>query len=132
LLEQRINSLNKQIKWLKISYTVEMIIGFLMGGFLALMVGVMATDSPTSSDATMYIAGSVTFIIVAVPTIILPLFALKELEDYESSRKLRLNITNSVILIVIGGIGAILLLPIGVAQFFFISELKKNPLSELH
>ena len=105
---------------LKITLIIEMIIGFLGACFLALFMATMATDSSASSSFHMFLGGIVGFLIGFVPAVVLPYFALKELKAYQQKENLTLNIINSVLVFIL------ILLPLGLIQFFLIYKVGKE------
>ena len=111
--------MHKTIKALKTLLIVEIIIGLFGASFLALFVGVMATDSPSSTYLHMIGGGIFGFLIVFAPSVLLPYFSIRELKKYNENKKLFLNIFNSLLLL----IG---FLPLGVIHLILINKLNKE------
>ena len=82
------------IKPLKFLYGIQLLIGLIMtlrGTFFLL---IMSTDSPSSTTATAVVTGSVTFVLLLCPGVLLPISATRELERYPADRKLLWNWVN--------------------------------------
>ena len=112
--------LDKRIKYLKISYIIEMILGALMAAFMTLFLGVMATDSPSSSDLDFVIGALIGFVVVAVPTILIPLLAINELNNFKVKRRLIFNIINAIIVLIV------VFAPLAFWQFYMLYKIKKD------
>jgi len=82
----------KTFNTLKSLLIIEIIIGLFGASFLAIFVGIMATDSPSSTYLHMAGGGLVGFMIVFVPSVLLPYLSIRELRNYTENKKIVLNI----------------------------------------
>jgi len=110
--------MEKYIKYLKISYQIEMVLGIVAAAFLSFFVGVMATDAPTSTYLHFAFGALFGFTIVAIPTVLMPFLAMKELDGYEEKEKLVFNIINAVIVLVV------VFIPLALWQFYMLYKIK--------
>jgi len=65
---------------------------------MALFLGVMATDSPSSTMLDMVLGAVFGFLVVLIPMVGLPLLSKRELQNYKTNKKLLFNIINSVLI----------------------------------
>ncbi len=112
--------MEKQIKWLKISLKLEMVIGVVAGGFLGLVLGTMATDSPTSDTLDFLMGAVFGFSIVALPMIIIPLLSIRELNRFPEKQSFICNYINTVIVLVF------VFFPLAIWQIYTLVHLKAN------
>jgi Na+-driven multidrug efflux pump len=80
----------------------------------------MATDSPKSTLVHFILGGSVGFLIVFFPSVLLPFFSIKEVNKYTENRRLTLNIINSIIVFVL------IFFPLAIVQFYFIYKIREE------
>ncbi|WP_343801409.1 hypothetical protein [Marinobacterium maritimum] len=112
--------MDKQIKWLKISLKVEMLIGVVAGGILALVLGTMATDSPTSGTLEFIMGALFGFALVATPMLVIPALSIRELNRFPENRKFVFNYLNTVIVLVF------VFFPLAIWQIYTLAHLKAN------
>jgi hypothetical protein len=65
---------------LRITLIVEMVLGFFVACFLASFVGLMAMDPLSISTTDMILEGGIAFLVVFVPSVLLPFFSNKEIK----------------------------------------------------
>ena len=80
--------MEQRIKYLMLSFYAEMVIGTLTALFMALFIGVMATDSPKSKEAHFSMGSAFGFSIVAVPLVLLPWLAALELKKFPQTKRI--------------------------------------------
>ncbi len=112
--------MEKQIKWLKISLKVEMVIGVLAGGALALVLGTMATDSPTSGTLEFIMGALFGFALVAIPMLVIPALSIRELNRFPVNEKFIFNYLNTVIVFVF------VFFPLAIWQIYTLVHLKAH------
>lgn len=110
--------MDKYIHYLKVSYRVEIAVGFLISSFMTLFMATMATDSPNSTYMHMILGGIFGFIFTATPTILIPILAIKELKNYTIKRKLLFNIINGVIVLFF------IFFPLAIWQFYMLYKMR--------
>ena len=111
--------MSKYIKYLKISYKIEMFLGFFLASYLSFFLSIMATDSPSSTYINAILGAILGFLIVAIPTIIIPIFAIKELNNYKTKTKLIFNIINAIVMF-------LYFIPLGLWQIYMLYKIKKE------
>ena len=111
--------MQKYIKYLKISYEIEMILGIIFSCFVSFFLGIMSTDSPSSTYLDFILGIVFGFLIIAIPSISIPYLAIKELNDYETKRKLIFNIINIIFIFFF------LFMPLALWQFYMLYKIKK-------
>ncbi|MFY9142282.1 hypothetical protein [Sulfuricurvum sp.] len=112
--------MEKYIKYLKVSYQIEMVLGILLAGFMSFFLGVMATDAPSATYFHFALGALFGFIIVAIPTMLMPFLAIKELNNYVAKRKLLFNIINAVVVL------AFVFFPLALWQFYMLYKIKND------
>ncbi len=111
--------MDNKIRSLKISFIFETILGVLVALFIAMFVGIMATDSPSSPSNDMIMGGMFAFLIVFAPFVLFSYLSIRELNKYEENNKLLFNIINSLLVFSI-------FLPLGIWQLYLIFKLNNT------
>jgi len=117
--------MENRIKYLKVSYQIEMVLGILVAGYMSIFLGVMATDAPTSTNIHFVFGALFGFTIVAIPTVLMPFLAIRELNNYKEKGKLTFNIINVVIVL------AFVFFPLALWQFYILYKIKNGTFSSL-
>ncbi|MDO6514603.1 hypothetical protein [Neptuniibacter sp. 2_MG-2023] len=110
--------MERRIKYLKITLYIEMVLGTGMGAVMALFLGTMATDSPTSTTADFVMGALMGFSLFAIPLVFLPILSLRELNRFAEKRVSLINYINSAILILF------VFFPLGIWQIYNLVKLK--------
>lgn len=106
------------IQYLKIFYFIEIVLGLIITIYMTMFMAMMATDSPSSTIIHMISGGFIGFLVVFLPTVLLPGLAIKELGKYEVQRKLKLNILNTIIVFFT------ILMPLAFLNFFILYKIR--------
>ena len=109
----------KSVKILKIIYILQACLGFLNTVFVTVMVGVMSTDSPTHTTQFVFLSTILTFVIVFLISVIIPLLSLNELNTMPKKRKILFNTLNTLLLF-------ITFLPAALLQIYLLVGLNKK------
>jgi membrane protease YdiL (CAAX protease family) len=111
--------MEKRIKYLKVFYTIEIIIAVLLAIFVAFTSAILGNGAPGTGVKDMILAGGIGFLFIAIPGILLPIFAKKELDNFNEKRKLPLNIINTIIFLFV-------FIPVSIWQFYMLYRLYKD------
>ena len=111
--------MGKRIKYLKISYKIEMVFGIIAAGWMSFFLGVMATDAPTSTYLHFTLGALFGFSAVAIPTVLIPFLAIKELSNYEIKGKLLFSIINAIFILIS------IFIPLALWQLYMLYKIKK-------
>ncbi len=112
--------MKKIIIALKTLLIIEIIAGLFVASFMALFLGVMATDSPSSTYLHMIGGGTMGFVIVFIPSVLLPYFSIRELKNYAANNKIIVNIINALLLI-------FCFFPLGIVCLILLYKLHNSP-----
>jgi len=104
-------------KSLKTLYTIQLALGGFITIFLTLFLAIMSTDAPGSGNKEALLGGLFGFIAGSVLTILLPIKAYQEIENYPNSKL----IFNYILLIV----NLLTNLIFGLIQIVLIFKLKR-------
>jgi hypothetical protein len=80
----------------------------------------MATDSLSSTVVHMIIGGFTGFLVVFLPTVLLPILAIKELGKYEVKRKLIFNALSTITVLFT------ILMPLAFLNFFILYKIRRH------
>lgn len=108
-----------KIKQLKVSLIIEIVFGSILSIFMALFLGTMATDSPSSTYIDLAIGAAIGFLIIFLPTVLLPYFGIKELKKFEHKKAIIINSINSIVVLLF------VFPPLAFWQFYVLYKLKK-------
>jgi len=108
------------VQYLKIFYFIEIIFGLLITIYVTMFTAAMATDSPDSTITHMIAGGFFGFLLVFLPSVLLPILAIKELGKFEIQRKLLFNILNTIIIFFT------ILMPLAFLNFFILYKIKRH------
>ena len=117
--------MQSKIKNLKTVLKVQVVVGFLITVYMMFLVGVMSTDSPTSSYLDVLGGVAITFAMIGVPTVVLPLLALRELGRFEKMKKLSFTYANAIIGLVVGMFSNPLFLLLAIVEFYLVYGIQK-------
>lgn len=112
--------MEKRLQYIKISRFVEIFFGVLIGGWLGFFVGIMATDSPNSSELNFVYGALFGFGFTAIPLILLPYLSIRELNKYRKKQKVTFNYITSIIMLIF------MLSPLAIWQLFMLRKLKTS------
>ncbi len=112
-------TIENNIKLLKLLLIIEIIIGLSISIIMAIFLGVMATDSPSSTKLDVLIGSVIGFSLVAIPSVLFPTLSIRELNKFPTRKKLTFNIINSIITFFI-------FFPIAIIQFYIFNSLKNK------
>ncbi len=112
--------MQKYIKYLKISYQIEMVLGIVAAGFMSFFLGIMATDSPSSTYFNFAFGAIFGFSAIAIPSVLIPFLAIKELNNYEIKGKLLFNIINAAFIFIS------IFMPLALWQFYMLYKIKQQ------
>lgn len=108
------------LKYLKWSLVVEIVLGIALSLFMALFIGVMATDSPASGKSHFLAGTLVGFIAVALPTVVFPYFCIRELNSYPVKKSIKANLFHSIL------VGMAVFFPVALWQIYVLLKLKRD------
>jgi len=108
---------------LRVLYKVEMVLGFIVSLFVTPFVAIMSTDSPSATTSTAVITGVVVFSVLNFLLVLVPLWAVEELDRYSTKKRLVFNIFNALCML-------LFFFPVALWQMYQIkrvSEYKEEP-----
>jgi|GEM_PF-5423233 len=108
-----------EIKYLKVSLKIEIVLGIIISIFMALLLGTMATDSPSSTYLNFAMVAVIGFLVVFLPTVLLPYFSIKELNKFNQKKSIVINSINSTVVFLF------VFFPLALWQFYLLYKLKK-------
>lgn len=114
------------VKPLILTYKVSILLGLVIGTYNAYIVSIMATGAPTAGSKPMFIGASIGFLVVAIPMIVLPWFAKREVTHFVKKRHLKISYTTAFLHTILGTIGSWIFLPFGVMEIVLVYKLKKS------
>ena len=109
----------KYIKYIKIIYILIILLSIAGSLWLALFLGIMATDAPGSGNFEFTIGWLIGFLSIFIPSALFPILSIYELNKYEDKKRLIFNYITSVILLFI-------FIPLALLQMFFLYKLNKS------
>lgn len=112
--------MERRIKHLKISLIAEMLLGSAFAAVMALFLGTMATDSPTSTGFDFVMGALMGFCLIAIPSVLIPALSLRELKRFPEKKTSNINYINSVIVILF------IFFPLGIWQVYNLIKLNKE------
>jgi len=86
-------------KPLIVLYKVQAVLGIFITLFMTLFMAVMSTDSPSSTIMNAIIGGGITFVLMLFFTVLVPIGAIRELEQYGDRKKLLFNVVDTLVLV---------------------------------
>ena len=111
--------MSKYIKYIKVIYYIVIIVSAIGASWMAIFLGVMATDAPGSGTFEFTIGFLIGFLIIFIPTSIFPILSIRELNKYEEKRGLIFNYITSIVLLFI-------FIPLALLQMYFLYKLNKS------
>jgi hypothetical protein len=81
---------------LHVIYKVEMVLGFIVSLFVTPFVAIMSMDSPSATTSAAVITGIVVFSVLNFLLVLVPLWAVEELNRYSTKKRLVFNIFNAL------------------------------------
>ena len=118
--------MKSKTKMMTIALVVQILLGVVVTAFATMLLSVMSMDAPTATTSDMVMGIAIALGLIGLPTIGIPLLALRELKRYPEKRGLQFLYGNAVFGILIGAVGLVLFLLVAIWQFYLISELKNE------
>lgn len=109
--------MDKYIKYLNISYKIEILLGIIMSYFGAI-IGPLAVSSLFPNYA-LILGMILGFTIIFIPTILIPILAIYELKSFSKNEKLLFNTINIFIVLII-------FFPLALFQSYILYKIKKR------
>ncbi|GLS90139.1 hypothetical protein GCM10007916_12060 [Psychromonas marina] len=116
--------MDNKILYLKRSLIVEIIFGALLAIILSVYMVSMASANPNAATIDIFLGALFPIVIVALPLVLLPYMAIRELNEYEEQNSLILNYVNSGIAV------GFVFFPLAVWQIFTLVKVKSYRLKE--
>lgn len=110
--------MDKKILYLKRSLIAEMVFGAILAIILSVYMVSMASANPNAEAINIFLGALFPLVIIALPLVLLPYMAMRELNEYSDQKSLILNYVNSGIAV------GFVFFPLAVWQIFTLVKIK--------
>ena len=110
--------MDRKILFLKRSLMAESTFGILLAVFMVFLTVSLTMDNPDSTVSNMLLAAVFVFCGITIPLVILPIMAIRELNDYPVHKNLLMNYVNSGIAV------GFVFFPLAIWQLYTLVKLK--------
>lgn len=110
--------MDNKILYLKNSLIIEMIFGAILAIVLSVYMVSMASANPDAAAINIFLGALFPIVIVALPLVLLPYMAMRELNEYTEQNSLILNYVNSGIAV------GFVFFPLAIWQIFTLVKIK--------
>lgn len=112
--------MENRIKYVTISLYAEILLGIILSIGSPIFIMVIAADAPQPTEMPSFVGALIALFLVAMPLVVLPILAKKELQDFPKNGALFLNYMNTCIPI------AFVFFPLALWQLYMFRKLKKG------